>query len=68
MSRPTIRVTGTAGSVADRLGHRLVIGVGLLVFAVAYAGLGLTERRMRARSLPPVAHDVPVALVSPSPR
>lgn len=32
-----------AGSVADRLGHRLVIGVGLLVFAVAYAGLGLTE-------------------------
>jgi hypothetical protein len=29
-----------AGSVADRLGHRLVIGVGLLVFAVAYAGLG----------------------------
>jgi MFS family permease len=40
-----------AGSVADRLGHRLVIGVGLLVFAVAYAGLGLTENQVVASLL-----------------
>ena len=32
-----------AGAFADRLGPRRVIAVGLLVFAVAYAGLGLTE-------------------------
>jgi MFS family permease len=31
-----------AGLVSDRLGPRVVIGVGLLVFGVAYAGLGLT--------------------------
>jgi MFS family permease len=37
-----------AGAVADRLGHRLVIGVGLLVFAVSYAGLGLTENQVVA--------------------
>ncbi len=37
-----------AGVVSDRLGPRLVIGVGLLVFAVAYAGLGLTEDHLAA--------------------
>ncbi|MEP6815722.1 MAG: MFS transporter [Marmoricola sp.] len=37
-----------AGVVADRLGPRTVIGVGLLVFAVAYAGLGLTTSHLAA--------------------
>lgn len=32
-----------AGVVADRLSPRLVVGVGLLVFAVVYGGLGLTN-------------------------
>jgi MFS family permease len=37
-----------AGVVADRLSPRTVFAVGLLVFAVAYAGLGLTEDRLTA--------------------
>ena len=37
-----------AGAVADRLSPRTVFAVGLLVFAVAYAGLGLTEDRLAA--------------------
>ncbi len=37
-----------AGVVADRLGPRVVIGSGLLVFAVAYAGLGVTESHLAA--------------------
>jgi MFS family permease len=37
-----------AGAVADRLGPRLVVAVGLLVFAVVYAGLGLTESHLVA--------------------
>jgi MFS family permease len=37
-----------AGAVADRLGPRLVVAVGLLVFAVVYAGLGLTENHLVA--------------------
>jgi MFS family permease len=32
-----------AGVIADRLSPRTVVAVGLLVFATAYAGLGLTE-------------------------
>ena len=32
----------TAGALADRLPHSVVFGVGLLFFAVAYVGLGLT--------------------------
>jgi MFS family permease len=34
--------------VADRLGPRTVVAVGLLVFAVAYTGLGLTEDHLTA--------------------
>ena len=37
-----------AGVVADRLGPRAVVAVGLLVFAVAYTGLGLTEDHLLA--------------------
>jgi MFS family permease len=37
-----------AGVVADRLSPRTVVGIGLLVFAAAYAGLGLTEDRLAA--------------------
>jgi MFS family permease len=37
-----------AGVVADRLGPRTVFAIGLLVFATAYAGLGLTEDRLAA--------------------
>lgn len=37
-----------AGVVADRLSPRSVFAIGLLVFAVAYAGLGLTEDRLTA--------------------
>ena len=37
-----------AGVVADRLGPRTVVGIGLLVFAVAYAGLGSTEDHLAA--------------------
>ena len=37
-----------AGVVADRLGARLVVAVGLLVFSFAYTGLGLTEDHLAA--------------------
>jgi len=37
-----------AGVVADRLSPRSVVAVGLLVFATAYAGLGLTEDHVAA--------------------
>lgn len=37
-----------AGVVADRLGPRTVVGLGLLVFAAAYLGLGLTENHLAA--------------------
>lgn len=37
-----------AGVVADRLGPRTVVGLGLLVFATAYLGLGLTENHLAA--------------------
>ncbi len=37
-----------AGVVADRLSPRTVFGIGLLVFAAAYAGLGLTEDHLTA--------------------
>ena len=37
-----------AGVVADRLSPRTVFAIGLLVFATAYAGLGLTEDRLTA--------------------
>jgi MFS family permease len=37
-----------AGAVADRLSPRTVFAIGLLVFATAYAGLGLTEDRLTA--------------------
>jgi MFS family permease len=37
-----------AGVVADRLTPRSVVGIGLLVFAVAYFGLGLTENHLAA--------------------
>jgi MFS family permease len=37
-----------AGVVADRMSPRTVVGVGLLVFAVAYFGLGLTEDKLAA--------------------
>jgi MFS family permease len=37
-----------AGVVADRLGPRTVFAIGLLVFATAYLGLGLTEDHLAA--------------------
>jgi len=37
-----------AGVVADRLSPRTVVAIGLLVFAVAYFGLGLTEDHLAA--------------------
>ena len=37
-----------AGVVADRLSAQHVVAVGLLVFAVVYAGLGLTESHLAA--------------------
>ena len=37
-----------AGAMADRLSPALVFGVGLVVFAVAYAGLGLTRSHLAA--------------------
>jgi MFS family permease len=37
-----------AGVVADRLSPQTVVAVGLLVFAVAYAGLGATEDHLAA--------------------
>ncbi|RNM12781.1 MFS transporter [Nocardioides pocheonensis] len=37
-----------AGVVADRLTPRSVVAIGLLVFAVAYVGLGLTEDHLAA--------------------
>ena len=37
-----------AGVLADRVGPRTVVGVGLLVFALAYTGLGLTEDHLLA--------------------
>jgi len=37
-----------AGVVADRLSPRTVVAIGLLVFAVAYSGLGLTEDHLAA--------------------
>ena len=37
-----------AGVVADRLSPQQVVAVGLLVFAVVYAGLGLTENHLTA--------------------
>jgi len=37
-----------AGVVADRLGPQTVFAAGLLVFAVAYAGLGITENHLAA--------------------
>jgi MFS family permease len=37
-----------AGLVADHLSPQLVVAVGLLVFAVVYAGLGLTENHLAA--------------------
>jgi MFS family permease len=37
-----------AGVIADRLGPRTVVGIGLLVFAAAYAGLGSTEDHLAA--------------------
>jgi MFS family permease len=37
-----------AGVIADRLGPRTVVAVGLLVFAVAYVGLGATENHLAA--------------------
>ncbi len=40
-----------AGAVADKLGPHRVIGVGMLVFGVAYAGLGLTRSHVLAAVL-----------------
>jgi MFS family permease len=37
-----------AGVIADRLSPRTVVAVGLLVFATAYTGLGLTEDHLAA--------------------
>ncbi|HEX2892474.1 MAG TPA: MFS transporter [Marmoricola sp.] len=37
-----------AGVIADRLSPRTVVALGLLVFAVAYVGLGLTENHLAA--------------------
>jgi MFS family permease len=37
-----------AGVVADRLSPRTVVAVGLLVFATAYVGLGVTEDHLAA--------------------
>jgi MFS family permease len=37
-----------AGVVADRLSPRTVVAIGLLVFATAYFGLGLTENHLAA--------------------
>lgn len=37
-----------AGVVADRLGPRTVVGLGLLVFAATYVGLGVTEDHLAA--------------------
>ena len=37
-----------AGAIADRLTPRTVVAVGLLVFATAYFGLGLTENHLAA--------------------
>ena len=37
-----------AGVIADRLGPRTVVAVGLLVFSVAYVGLGVTENHLAA--------------------
>jgi MFS family permease len=37
-----------AGVVADRLSPRTVVAIGLLVFAAAYFGLGLTENHLAA--------------------
>ena len=36
-------VSYPAGAIADRMNKQLVIGVGLLVFAMVYLGLGLTQ-------------------------
>ena len=41
-------VSFPAGVVADRLSPRTVVALGLLAFAVAYAGLGLTENHLAA--------------------
>ncbi|HNM97722.1 MAG TPA: MFS transporter, partial [Marmoricola sp.] len=40
-----------AGAVSDRLGPHKVIGIGLLVFALAYAGLGATTDHLAAVAL-----------------
>ncbi len=40
-----------AGAVSDRLGPHKVIGLGLLVFALAYAGLGATTDHLAAVAL-----------------
>jgi MFS family permease len=37
-----------AGAIADRLSPHTVVAVGLLVFATAYSGLGLTENHLAA--------------------
>ncbi len=37
-----------AGVVADRIGPRAVVAVGMLVFSAAYTGLGLTEDHLTA--------------------
>ncbi|MFN8081737.1 MAG: MFS transporter [Kineosporiaceae bacterium] len=40
-----------AGMIADRLTPRLVFGLGLAVFAIAYTGLGLTRNAVAASAL-----------------